>query len=79
MTPIQNIVTPNLPTLPTAVIPTVLVLLDRLGEAMDRRDGEAAVQLVQLLRQVAGAEWADALLSFLLRRGLCRLASRGGA
>ncbi len=79
MNPIHNIITPNLPTLPTAVIPTVLVLLDRLGEALDHRDGDTAVAVVGLLHGVAGAEWADALVTYLLRRGICRLASGGGA
>ena len=49
-------------------------LLDLLGGALDRRDGNEAVNLLHQLRVVAGPTWTDQLIDDLITAGLHRLA-----
>ena len=51
-------------------------LLDLLGNALERHDGQAAVNVIDQLRVVAGPAWTDKLVDDLVTAGLRRLAQR---
>ena len=61
---------------PTTNTDVVLYLLDLLAAALDRRDGQEAVNVIHQLRVVAGPTWTDQLIDELIAAGLRRVRAR---
>jgi hypothetical protein len=54
----------------------VIALLDELTDALKRRDGDTAVQIIDHLGTVAGTDFANRLTHDLIVVGLTRMAAR---
>jgi phosphate uptake regulator len=57
------------------MVQIVEVLLNDLEDALMRRDGDAAVRVIERIRAVAGDAIADYLLISLIAAGLKRIAA----
>ncbi len=56
----------------------VIALLDELKDAFAKRDGDAAVSVLDHIAVVAGRDFADRLTRELIVIGLTRMAERHG-